>query len=626
MATADRMERDIQRQREQRNEPNSRNPWPAIDEYLKATGTTNLVPNQDFRTDDPVEFREQDITDTRREIKGAQRRMATGEYDSIAASNAFAGTNVPISTFVPTSQSSLYEAKLELLEREQNSLGKPVYGPSRLSLGDTDYSNQVTLAAALARKHGAPIAAKDVNNLINWERVNLAADRIVKLNLADKPIAADNVARTFAADFFTGDPDVDVELAALFQAAVEVKLEDDGIAKQLMDAAVDPTIISTFAENVGARLVPILQKYLDNVTAPIQQTVRAAALTGREVFGTDDLAVGEGSLVQNRPLVAETQYNETYLEDLVAKTDFTAYEVDIARTLHQSYVRRDGSGEEVIRDLYEKYGDDVESRIILSNIVEGASGDPRYSQLMAQVVSAWMGNTGRFLNPFGPSPATSEYAEINDSKLLAQSSAVLGFLSEIIVDPLILGTPPLRAITATRYALAKLAPGAKGGVGSLALKNRAWHPTNKTQRAFQSLVDDLNRVDDLRASGDTAGAAEARRRLARQHGVYWSDEIIEAVAREAPRTDGRLTVEGLVEFADNMNDDYLDTVQHYFHDAEAAGVTAAEIPQILELVLDDLGVESFDQAIARTNKASFRASRRPQAPKRTLRGSASESR
>jgi|MDTC01.1.fsa_nt_gb hypothetical protein len=618
MATADRMERDIQRQREQRNEPNSRNPWPDIDEYLKATGTTNLVPNQDFRTDDPVEFREQDITDTRREIKGAQRRMATGEYEGIAASNAFATTNVPVSTFVPTSQSSLYEAKLELLEREQNSLGKPVYGRSRLSLGDTDHSNQVMLAAALARKHGAPIAAKDVENLINWERVNLAADRIVKLNLADKPIAADNVARTFAADFFTGDPEVDVELAALFQAAVQIKVEDDGIAKQLMDAAVDPTIINTFAESVGARLVPILQKYLDNVTNPIQQTVRAVALTGREVFGTDDLAVGDGSIVGNRPLVTETKYNETYLEDLVAKTDFTAYEVDIARTLHQSYVRRDGSGEEVIRDLYEKYGDDVESRIILSNIVESASGDPRYSQLMAQVVSAWMGNTGRFLNPFGPSPATSEYAEINDSKLLAQSSAVLGFLSEIIIDPLILGTPPLRAITATRYALAKLAPGAKGGVGSLALKSRAWHPTNKTQRAFQALVDDLNRVGDLRASGDTAGVAEARRRLARQHGVYWSDEIIEAVAREAPRTDGRLTVEGLVEFADNMNDDYLDTVQHYLNEADAAGVTAAEIPQILELVLDDLGVESFDQAIARTNKASFRASRRPQAPKRTL--------
>ena len=148
-----------------------------------------------------------------------------------------------------------------------------------------------------------------------------------------------------------------------------------------------------------------------------------------------------GSLVQNRPLVAETQYNETYLEDLVVKTDFTAYEVDIARTLHQSYVRRDGSGEEVIRDLYEKYGDDVESRIILSNIVEGASGDPRYSQLMAQVVSAWMGNTEGSLTRLAPPPATSEYAEINDSKLLAQSSAVLGFLSEIIVDPLILGTP-----------------------------------------------------------------------------------------------------------------------------------------------------------------------------------------
>ena len=618
MATADRMERDIQRQREERNEPNPRNPWPAIDEYLEATRTTNLVPNQDFRTDDPVEFRRQDIIDTRREIKGAQRRMATGEYDGIAAANAFATTNVPVSTFVPTSQASLYEAKLELLEREQNNFGKPVYGPGRLSLGDTDYSNQVTLAAALARKHGAPISAKDVNNLINWERVNLAADRIVKLNLADKPIAADNVARTFAADFFTGDPEVDVELAALFQAAVEVKLEDNGIAEQLMDAAVDPTIINTFAENVGSRLVPILQLYLDKVTSPIQQTVRAAALTGREVFGTDDLAVGEGSLRENRPLVAETQYNETYLQDLVAKTDFTPYEVDIARSLHQSYVRRDGSGEEVIRDLYEKYGDDVESRIVLSNIVEGASGDPRYSQLMAQVVSAWMGNTGRFLNPLAPSPATAEYTEINDSKALAQASAVLGFASEIIIDPLILGTPPLRAITATRYALAKLAPGAKGGVGALALKNRAWHPTNKTQRAFQALVDDLNRVDDLRKVGDTAGAAEARRRLARQHGVYWSDEIIEAVAREAPRTDGRLTVEGLVEFADNMNDDYLDTINHYINEADAAGVTATEMPAVLTLVLDDLGVESFDQAIARTSQGNFRASRRPQAPKRTM--------
>jgi hypothetical protein len=591
---------------------NPRNPWPVVDEFVDATRTTNLTENQDFRTNDPVEFRKQDLQDTTRQIERRLEREKAGEVDRIYSGALLpdgpirdAVKNTPLQFLrtkvefrVPTtSESSVLRAKLELLQKERAGLGNPV---------DLGAAETAALAKAMSEKSGVSIATTDVENLIDWEKANVAADRFVKLNLAGKPIAADNVLRTY----MSGNP----ELAGVLSAAIDVKREDEGLQQSIMAAAENPNAVQDFFETLGEKATAIINTYVEKVTDPIQQTVRAMGAVNAYNNKQEALGLPGGTNVEQQYAgVGKDRYNEKYLNSLADNTDYTWLEIDVAKTLHQSRVNGE-KGDELIRTLYEKYQDNPESRVILSNIVEGASGDERYSKLMLQVDAAWMGNTGRYWLPgFSPS-LVDEYREINDSQALQDISQWLTFGSEVLIDPFIMGTGPLRGITAMRYSLAKLGPGAKGGVGGLVSKSK-WRPKNKTYRAFERFVDDLNNIEDLKAAGRVDQAAEAQRRFARHHGMYWNDELVNDVLANAPRGDsGKLTVDSVVKFADNMNDEYMDAIEHYFGEAAEMGYLVSDMPGIVTDILDDLGVQSFDQAIAAVNNG-FRASRVPQAPK-----------
>lgn len=595
-----------------RQEPNPRNLWPQVDAYVEATRTTNLTPNQDFRTNAPVDFRQEDLRETIREVNRRISREESGEVDQVTTLQAIPdGTAKDVLRKTPlafltsefryrrpvTTESSVFRAKLGMLERERANMGRAF---------DIEDSDRVALAIALSEKNGVPISTQDVDNFVDWEKANVAADRFVKLSLAGKPIAADNVIRTY----MSGNP----ELAGVLGAAIDIKREDESLALEILDTARNPNMVADFFEAIGSRASAIINAYLENVTDPIQQTVRAVGAVSAFNNKQEALGLQGGTNIEDQwDNVEKDKYNEKYLKSLVDNTDYTWLEVDVAKTLHQSKVNGE-SGEELIATLYEKYQDDPDSRVILSNIIEGASGDPRYAKLMLQLDAAWMGNTGRWWLPGFQPGLVDEYREINDSKALQDMANFMTFASEVAVDPLMIGTGPLKSITALRYSLSKLAPGAKGGVGGIVSKSK-WRPKNKTYRAFERFVDDLNNIEDLRASGRVDAASEAQRRFARQHGMYWSDELVTDVLRLAPRAeDGKLTVDGVVRFADNMNDDYIDALNHYIGEASEMGVMVSDMPEIITAIFDDLGVQSFDQAIAAAN-GGFRATRIPQAPK-----------
>ena len=602
MATADRMARDAEAKRKKaaEGEVAARNPWPAIDERQEALNPVALQPGQDFRSNDPVTNRKIDVNDTTREIN---RRLREDRYQD--AANDADDASMPFqykaeSTWKEDPEAPLMRAKLEILERERANFGKPI---------EMEFIDQVALARSLAMKNGVLLSANDVDQYVDWERVNIAADKYVKLYLSGQVNASDNVLKTF----FQKEP----ELAGLLGAAIEIKADESSENSLLMEAAKNPTVVEDTFETVGSHFGKVLNAYFENVTGPMQNYLRASWYQAEQALGLipGESAFTAPSIGEALEITQDDKYNDGYLADMVEKTDYTYFEVEVAKTLHQARVQ--GKDDvETVQALYEKYGDDRDAVVVMHNMIEAASGNPYYTQLMAQVESSWMGNTGSFLNPFSD-PTITEYQEVFNSDILNSANKVLTFASEILFDPLIVGSAPLRAITAARYSLSKLAPGAKGGVGAVALKSQRWHPTNKTQRAFQRFVDDLNKIEDLTSQGNIGAAAEARRRFARQHGMYWSDELIEQVSRLAPRTDGKLTVEGVVKFADNMNEDYLDTFTHYLDEASDVGLVGSELAQSVQMVMDDLGVQSFDQAITKAGKGSgqFRASRSPQAPK-----------
>ncbi len=186
--------------------------------------------------------------------------------------------------------------------------------------------------------------------------------------------------------------------------------------------------------------------------------------------------------------------------------------------------------------------------------------------LIDDVRFADQSNIGRMMvGKYGESLPTSTKYAVSDA-----TSFGVGFL-----DPLMFVGAPVRMVTASRYAITKLAPGLARADYAAALGSRrvAGVETNRARRYFEGLLRDLDGLDDM-APGTTQ-ASVARQRIVENYDLL-PEDIIWAIADEknvskveiggktARTMDGVVTkdgrvAEGFIDFLTNENEKWLNS-------------------------------------------------------------------
>ena len=586
MATADRLEREAQR----------RNPWPYIDKALadqRDAEPINLQPNQDFRGDTLLDNRDLDVADSKRQLNAAAIRADQKQVEAAASGLDMYAYYAEQNSYSPGEH---FLEKSALISQRESKLR------TARDVMDFDFLAQ---AIEDARSKGIDVNVEDINNSVDWRKVNLAADKVTRLILDDpdkNKIAIENVYKTLEAD--------NPLLASIVPEVATAKLEE---------LATDPGIVE---QGVGWAIQAI-----DTILTPfivlnenVMQSARAGLLQSQEAAqgGNGQLGITGaflGGAITRRSDVEEGDLNEDYIQSIREATDdegnplYSQTEVDVAVALVKLKATNPGASP---WEVFVDFANDRDAKEILGSMVSGVG--PRafqHAELLRQIDSAHLGNTGQMLFGAGVDEA---YNAARGSETRQDLANILGFGASVALDPTIVGTKIYRGVQGARYMLAHLAPVSEGAVGARSLLSRGkgfgpFRLNNKTYRFFDQLAKDLNRYEEALKKADDlpAGAAQTearvqadalRNRITRQYGQI-PDETITDIFATVPRSaDGTITVDNIADYIDEANAEYLVSYVTLEEEALRLGYTANEVPRFVAEVLDLQGIKSFDQMIS----------------------------
>lgn len=601
MATADQREREAKR----------RNPWPYIDKEMQDKTPVNLRPGEDFRGDELLERRALDVADSKRALNRAANEAGSVDIDELDESSTFDpaapgdGLN-PVDNYfneqrvARSSTADDFLNQSALITQRENKLRTP---------GDIRDFPDLAASIEQARELGSDVTVEDVNNLIDWHKANVAAEKISKLMLDGENgpeknrLAIENVYKTLEAD--------DPKLAALVPSlAFEL----------LSDMSSDPGVMENIVSGALRGLDTILTPFII-ANEFVMQSARGAMLAGQEASqgGNGMLGVlgatAAGSITR-RDDVEKGDLNQEYIDALYTATDsdgqrlYSDLEIEIAVKLFRLKVTDPTASP---WDIYIDYANNNEAKQILGSMISGTG--PRsvqHAELFRQIDSAHLGNTGQMIFGAGVDEA---YNEARGGETRQDVANIVGFGTSVVLDPTVVGSKIYRGVQGARYMLAALAPVADGAVGarSLLAKGKGFGPfrlNNKTYRFFDALAGDLNRyedalrkVDDLEVGTEAHTAAAqaadaARNRITRQYGQVPDDVITDIFATVPRADDGKITVDNIADYVDEMNSDYVATYSALEDEAFRAGYEAREVPELVAWVLDEQNIKSFDQRLA----------------------------
>lgn len=204
------------------------------------------------------------------------------------------------------------------------------------------------------------------------------------------------------------------------------------------------------------------------------------------------------------------------------------------------------------------------------------SSDFDAQELMRKVDEANLGSTGQIW-------VNNVLGDIGSGSTLRETYSDVVSIGAGFVDPLMFVGTPIRAVTAARYAILKLAPevGRAGIATALASKTVAGVETNRARRFFQSFLREADRLDQYEI-GSQAYASQ-RNRIARQFRAL-PDDVAEFLIRSTrvkgvPRAmesvvdeQGNIVTQGLVDVLADANEAWLVSAGRVSKKAAEAGL------------------------------------------------------
>lgn len=447
-----------------------------------------------------------------------------------------------------------------------------------------------------ASESGVSLTTSDLENLVDWGTVNSAADRIISLSQVDGgQIGIQNVYLTLQ--------ETNPLMASILPDIVSAKV---------IESIEDPSLAENIVAGIGAALNVIITP-LVALNEWTMEGLRAAEVAAQE-RGAVSAAQSDLDLARSvfdffspeaRSQVEKGKFNESYISEIRQSGEYTNLEVDIAYEV----LRRASMGDpEAINSTYtDLYLGNPEAQAVFSDMAYNY-GSGRMGELVRQIDSASLGNTGQVLFGSGRTGEFQTYDPERGSALRQDVANVTGFAASIIGDPTLVGSKVLRVVQATRWTLTKLAPGGESASQVLKkMKLGKLEFANPAYRYFDSFTKDLNRLDEVEeavraATGPErvalqAQAAGLRNRMTRQYDEM-PEDLIEDFRTLMPRNaDGKFDVETAAKYIDETNDAYIITTGNISDEVAALGATVDEIPTLVRRILDEKDVKSFTQRV-----------------------------
>jgi hypothetical protein len=452
-----------------------------------------------------------------------------------------------------------------------------------------------------ASDNGVALTTADIENIVDWGTLNSAADRIISLSQVDGgQVGVRNVYLTLQ--------ETNPLMASLLP---------DIVTSKVIESIEDPSLAENIVAGIGSALMYVITPLMI-ANEWTMQGLRAAEVAAGErgalTVAQSDIDMARGVVdffsSEARSKVEKGKFNEVYINEIRESGEYTNLEVDIAYEV----LRRASMGDpEPINSTYtEMYLGNPEASAIFQDMSYNF-GSGRIGELIRQIDSASLGNTGQVLFGSGGPSQFQEYDPSRGTKLRQDAANVTGFTASIVGDPTLIGSKVFRVLQATRWTLNKLAPGGESAsqvlkqmkLGKLTVANPAY-------RYFDNFTKDLNRLDDIeKATAAAVGsekvalqaqAAGLRNRMTRQYDEM-PEDLIEDFRTLMPRNaDGKFDVAGAAKYIDETNDAYIVATGNISDEVAAMGATAAEIPALVRKILDEKDIKTFAQRVGSQTK------------------------
>lgn len=530
----------------------------------------DLQPEEDFTKQaaaDREAIRRLDYSDTRRELNRKIVRLET-EPPALPAQAAGRG-GVPASNRANMAVSYFQQVAEDLTNDE--------YLRRSASPNFAGY-NSVKHLIQYAKDSGLDVTADEVQNLVDFGVLNSAADQAIIAYRAGFEPGVRNVFLTLEQN----DP-------------VMASILPDVINEKLIQAIEDPTITQNIVQGIGEAagyaLAPLIaaSDWVQEgwrAGAYQQQTEEAA---GMRVGPGPNLSGFAYGFFNSRDQVQNDDFNNEYLKRIEESGDYSPLQYQIALDVFKAAVNPDGDPNPITRLLQDpRYANDEEAIKVFRDIAYSRT-DGNTQELLRQIDSAFLGNTGQVL--FGGADPTALFDPARGSEFRQDAANAAAVAVAVATDPTIALGRASKLYKAFMWGLDRLAPGAgpaakvlaKGRLGRLGIENPAY-------RYMNNFANDLNRLDELEKSAReatdaarkarlTEEAASFRNRMTRQYDEMPEDLIEEFRTSPWRNVDGKFDVEHIAAAIDDMNDAFVVGAGGIADKIALQGATQAAIQQ-----------------------------------------------
>lgn len=399
--------------------------------------------------------------------------------------------------------------------------------------------------------NGVTLTADDVKNAVDFGVLDSAANKVIAATRVGDQQATTNVLLTLQK--------TSPEMAALLPEYVQDKLTD---------YVKDPTVI----DNMVGSLTELFWNVMKPFTAANEWTMegmRAGTVQSQNsALGETPLSwvpMAQGFVSpEARAQVQAGKYNEQYIQSLRDSGQYSDLQIEIALDVSRRAAM--GDPEPIISAWTDKYQNDPQASRVFRNLMYRNPED-NTQDLLRQIDSASLGNTGQVLLGSGADWA-EDFDPARASELRQDVANVTGGVASFVYDPTNLLVGAGRMVQATKWSLARLAPGGESAAQVLRKARFGRLPvTSPAYRYFDTFTSSLNDLDDLEKAAAKATGAERtglqmqaaglRNRMTRQFDEM-PEDLIEDFRTKMPRNaDGKFDVTTAAAYIDDANAAYL---------------------------------------------------------------------
>lgn len=567
---------------------NARNPWSKVDQWVRENAVVELQPSQDFR---PASAAKRDLAikldvrDTVKELRSKAARTTQEQQKFISAADDPLSPEFynPAGTenqdyFV----NNYAEQAEELLALE----GKRLTG--------RDISKYKATADIIrsAAAQGIDLNDDDIENLVDWGIVNSATDKMLAAYNAGDEIALRNVMLTLRQN--------SPEMASL---APEILMD------KIVESFEDPTIIENMSTGImnalGVAMTPfvIANEY-------VMQGIRSAGEASAQMGSLNPALRLPGMAKaffdpEDRERVAPGVFDQSYMSEIINSGKYTPLQIEIATEISRRAAL--GDPEAIMSTYTDRYLGVPEAAKIIADLSYNRA-NPQMQELMRQVDSAHLGNTGQVI--FGAALDVDEFDPARGGELRQDLANIAGVTASFVFDPTLFGAKIYRTAQASKWMLTSLAPGA--GPASRVIKQMRLGKltiNSAPYRLFDQFTKDLNKIEELETAAKAAKgsertrlageAAAARNRMTRQY-ADMPEDLIEDFRTTMPRNaDGKFDVETAIRYIDDTNEAIETAAGRVSEELAAVGATADVQRAAVQKILDE---KTFYGRVSSTNQ------------------------